>query len=69
MTETDTRDVLSLAFAAVAVLVPIALLGAIAVVGSFSTPHGLAILMFAIPAVLLGAVLAVGAGLTRRSVS
>ena len=66
MTEHDTRDSLSLAFVAVATLVPVALLGVIAFVGTLTPPHGLAVLSFAIPAALLCAALAIGAELTRR---
>ena len=64
MTETDTRDLVTLLFVAAATLLPIGLLAAIAGVGG--TPHGAAIAWFALPTAFLVAALALGARLTAR---
>lgn len=65
MTETNTRDALSLAFAAVATLVPTGILLVIALLGG-AAPEGAEIALFALPVAFLVAAAAIFARLAHR---
>ena len=65
MTETNTRDGLALAFAALGVLVPTCFLLVIALCGG-DVPRGSEIALFAIPGALLAGFFATGAKLFSR---
>lgn len=65
MTETNTRDGLTLLFAALAVLVPTCLLLVVAICGG-GVPQGAEIALFAIPAALMAGCAVTGAKLFSR---
>jgi len=65
MTETNTRDGLTLLFAALAVLVPTCILLVIAICGG-DVPRGAEIVLFAIPGALLAGFAVTGAKLFGR---